>query len=248
MSQGLYPDRIFWKKDFPIEIRRHDYVLVELQVCQEYRSFWRVSDLRHVWSCWHCRRHFRFIHWFLILEHFRLCFQTFEILHQKAFLTKVVWLQILCLVWPVFHKRYALNTQMNSSSFHCLLPQPQLQLFSCSCSCSWSRKVRLFHKIITFDDHFIVRDSRTIISHLKVPQKMAKTACFVLQLQLQLQLNSCSCGCSRRRQNELIFHEIITLDNNFTVRDIGTIVLHLKVPKKWLKMQILCFSYNYSYS
>ena len=45
-----------------------------------------------------------------------------------------------------------------------------------------------------------------------------------------------------------IFHEIITLDDHFIVRDSRTIVSHLKVPKKWLKTNVLCFSYNYSYN
>ena len=92
---------------------------------------------------------------------------------------------------------------VHCSSFRCLILQPQLQLFSCSCSCSWSKKIRIFHEIITLDDHFIVRDSRKQLFNTRKCLKMAKNACFVLQLQLQLQLNSCSCGCSRRRQNEL---------------------------------------------
>ena len=92
-----------------------------------------------------------------------------------------------------------------NSSFCRLLLQPQLQLFSCSCSCSWSKKIRIFHEIITLEDHFIVRDSRKQLFNTRKCVKMAKNACFVLQLQLQLQLNSCSCGSSRRRRNELLF-------------------------------------------
>ena len=88
-----------------------------------------------------------------------------------------------------------------TSSFRCLLLQPQLQLFSCSCSCSWSKKIRIFHEIITLDDHFIVRDSRKQLFNTRKCLKIAKNACFVLQLQLQLQLNSCSCGWGRRQWN-----------------------------------------------